>query len=95
MHTADAAGDEDLDAGKCGADHRAGHGRGAHRRRGATGEYGRQVAPAHLQRLRTRLREALERGVVQTNSDAPVDHRDGGRLGAVLAHYCFDRTRRV
>ena len=48
VHAADAAGDEDLDAGQRGADHRAGHGRGAEP---AAGQHGRQVAAADLQRL--------------------------------------------
>ena len=90
VHAADAAGDEDLDAREVRADHRSGH-RG--RAECAAGQRRGQVAPAELERRRTGTRQAFQLIVGQPDADAPVHHRNGGRLRALGADQGFHLAR--
>ena len=89
MHAANAAGSEHRDIGQRRADHRR-----SDRRRpiGAGRQRHGKIAATDLDH-RLGSREMLQIVVVQADLDAPVQHRDGCRDGAAVAHGLFDKAR--
>ncbi len=86
MHAADAAGGKDRDPGKPRAEHCCGDRGGAG---AAGGQADRKVGAGQLcHALRLTQRPKLRLG--QADVDLAVQHRDGGRHGAMGAHLGLD-----
>ena len=90
VHTADAAGGEDADAGHIGNDHGGGDGGGAVR---AAGNQRRQVASAGLGDAAAGLAEVFDLVTAEARLEAAADDGDRGGHGAVVADGLLDQQR--
>jgi hypothetical protein len=83
VHTANAARGKEPDAGQCRHDHGRGHRGGAG---AAFGDCNGQVAPAELGHGRAAAAQRFDLRLRQAGLQPPVNHRHGGRHGAVAQH---------
>ena len=88
VHTADAAGGEDADAGKVGDNHGGGDGGGAVR---TAGHQRRQVAAAGLGDAAAGFAEVFDLVTAEACLEAAADHGDRGGHGAVGADRLLDQ----
>ena len=92
MHAADAAGGEDLDAGEVGDV----HGRCDRRARSAVARRDRgEVAARGLDHAARQPRQPLDLVARQADLEAPVEHGDRRRRGALVAHGVLEHQGRL
>ena len=91
VHSADAAGGEELDARHMGDHHGGGHGGGAVL---APGADRRQIPAAHLRDLPALFAEVFNLLRGQPRLQPPADDGDGGRHGAVFPDDALHAERR-